>query len=433
MGAAQRPPCRVMRSRGEYETIVNEPFEKEAAVEDVPPGLIVESDALTSAPLWRREPYILFFPAGVALSWAGVLHWLLHAYRLLPEYRPIFHAMTQVQGFMTCLAVGFLFTMIPRRTGSAPPAGWQISVGLLAPLVTMVAAWNQRWIVAQVAWLLLAATLIGFAVSRFLGSESTRRPPNAFVWIPLAFLMGISGAVISLTYGRLEPQWSWLHTMGSGLVLQGLFIGLVLGVGSLALPLMTRDQAPPDAGMTAGDWRARGAHLTGAVLLISSFAIEALYSLRIGMALRGTVILAVLVFSTEHWRLPERPGYNARVIWLAAWMVPLGYFVAALFPEQSRAGLHVTFIGGFALLGLIVSTQVVLGHGGHIDLLRGRPWQVFMIATLLLAAIIPRAAMEFDPRRYFTWMALAALLFLAATTIWMMFVIPKLIARARGV
>ena len=109
-------------------------------MEGIPKDLTTETDALSAAPLWRREPYRLFFPLGVALAWAGISHWWLHATGFLPVYRPVFHAMTQIQGFMTCFAVGFLFTMIPRRTGSRPPEVWEIGIGLLAPPLTAIAA-----------------------------------------------------------------------------------------------------------------------------------------------------------------------------------------------------------------------------------------------------------------------------------------------------
>ena len=400
-------------------------------MEGLSKALITETDALSAASLWRREPYRLFFPLGVALAWVGISHWWLHATGFLPEYRPVFHAITQIQGFMTCLAVGFLFTMIPRRTGSRPPEVWEIGIGLLAPPLTTIAAWNQRWVLAQICWLILAATLIAFAVRRFVGSSSGRKPPNAFVWIPLALLMGIAGSIISTTYGSLGPGYEWLHTFGRGLVLQGMFIGFILGVGSLALPLMTRGDAPPDAGASRGDRLARLANVSGAALLVVSFWIEATYSLRAAMLLRAAVILVALVYNIELWRPPVRKGWNARAIWLAAWMVPLGYLVAAVFPEHYRAGLHLTFIGGFALLGLMVSTQVALGHGGYADLMLGKPWQVPAITALMLAAVIPRAAMEFDPRRFFLWMEVAAVLFLAATATWAAFLIPKLFGRAK--
>ena len=49
-----------------------------------------------------REPYKLFFPLGVLLAWAGILHWLLHALGVLASYEPVFHSIAQVQGFLLC-------------------------------------------------------------------------------------------------------------------------------------------------------------------------------------------------------------------------------------------------------------------------------------------------------------------------------------------
>ena len=33
----------------------------------------------SAAPLWRSEPFRLFFPLGAVLGWIGVGHWLLYA------------------------------------------------------------------------------------------------------------------------------------------------------------------------------------------------------------------------------------------------------------------------------------------------------------------------------------------------------------------
>lgn len=400
-------------------------------VQGLPPDLIVESPALVAAPLWRREPFLLFFPAGVLLSWAGVLHWLLHAIGVLEDYRPVFHAIVQVEGFLMCFAVGFLFTMIPRRTGSNPPAAWEMGVALSAPLVTSVAAWGQRWVVSQLAFMILAGTVIAFAVRRFLASSSRRRPPNAFVWIPVAMLMGIAGSVLTGAMGWLGAAGTALHDFGRGLLLQGMFTCLVLGVGSLALPLMTRGEAPPDGGRTPSDRRAQLVHLSAAVVLAASFWIDTYLSLRFGLLLRGSIVLAVLVGSARLHRLP-RDAWNARVIWIAAWMLPLGSLIAALFPAQASAGLHVTFVGGFALLVLSVSTQVTLGHSGQAELMLGRPRAVAALAATILTALLFRVMMEFDPQRYFVWMAAASTLFLGGTLIWARFLIPQVIQRLRG-
>lgn len=398
----------------------------------VPVGVVTESNALLTAPLWRREPYRVFFPLGAAMAVAGIGHWLLHALGVLEDYRSIFHAITQIQAFLTAFAVGFLFTMIPRRTGSTPPNAIEMAICIAAPIVTCWGAWSEHVALSQGAWLLLAITVIQFAVRRFLSATARRRPPNSFVWIPLAFAMGIAGSIMTGLYGIRGGHEMWLHDIGRGLVLQGVFIGLVLGVGGLAIPLMTRGQPPPDGAATPTDVRSRLGHLAGAVLLLASFYIQYAYSLRAGLALRGAVVLAVLMLSAEIWQKPTTPGLNRRVLWMAAWMLPLGYFCAAAHPAAFKAGLHVSFIGGFALMTLAVSTQVTLGHGGYSELVTGWPWQVATIATLVGAAVVPRAMMDLDPQRFYLWMALASALFLAGLFLWAIFLVPKMLAPKSG-
>lgn len=396
-----------------------------------PPGVVTESAALKSAPWYCREPYLVFFPLGVAFSWAGVGHWLLHACGYLEHYRSVFHATTQIQAFLTAFAVGFLMTMIPRRTGSRPPATWEVAVCLAALLTIPVAGWQERWLVAHGAWLVLAVTLIAFAVRRFLDSSARRRPPNAFVWIPFALAMGVAGSLMSAFYSDAPGPEVWIHELGRRMVQQGVFIGLVLGVGSLAFPLMTRGIGPPDSRSTARDVRVRALHAATGLLLAASFAVEILYSLRGAMILRAAIIAAVLVGGAGLWRFPTEPGANRWLVWTAGWMLPLGYLVAAALPDVHKAGLHIAFIGGFALLAMAVGNQVTLGHRGYRDAMVGRPWQVPAIGVLMMLAVAARCAMELDPSRYFFWMGVAAGAFLLATLVWAQFLFPKMLKEAR--
>jgi uncharacterized protein involved in response to NO len=170
----------------------------------------------------------------------------------------------------------------------------------------------------------------------------------------------------------------------------------------------------------------RLAHVATAALLVASFFIEVLVSLRWGMAMRAVLVAGSLVLGAQLWRRPSPEGWNRTLIWLAGWMLPLGYALTALFPEQPRAGLHVVFIGGFATLALAVSTQVTLGHRGYRSVMLGKPWQVVAIGGLMIAATVARVSMEFDRPRYFSWMAVAAATFLTATAVWVAFVLPKM-------
>lgn len=376
--------------------------------------------------MWRKEPYRVLFPLGAALAWAGVLHWLLLAAFGWGSYQSISHSIVQIQGFMMCFAVGFLFTAIPRRTGTAPPAAWQMAVGVTAPIGTTVAAWTDHIAVSQAFWGVLVLTLIGFAVARFTSGEAKRRPPNSFVWVPLALLMGIGGSVLMGLYGALRETHPWLHPLGKGLLLEGMFLGFVMGVGGMVLPLITCGDAPPDAVATRRDHLIRAAHLGAAALLIASFALEAFASARAGLALRAAVVLTVLVVGARIWRFPRKAGGHRRLVWLSAWLIPAGYLLAAALPGSKQAGMHVVFVGGFALMAFSVGLHVTLAHGGHEELVHQTPWQVPVFGALFLLALVLRGLLTLDPARLWWWMGGAASAFLLATVFWGSLALPKM-------
>jgi len=361
------------------------------------------ASSVSEAPAWRREPYRVFFPLGAALSWAGVLHWLLLALGITGEYRSIFHSMAQIQGFLASFAVGFLFTMIPRRTGTAPPAPWQMVVALAAPIGTTVSAWFEQWALAQVFWLALLAVVIGFALRRFREGDV----PPSFVWVIAALLLGVAGAILA-GFGAATER-IWLHDVGRGLVLQGVMSGLILGVGGFLIPAICR-AAPPGR-------LPRAAHLALVLVFVASFLLEQ-ESIRAAFALRAVAVGLALIPSARLWLRPTLPGLHRRLVFIAAWMMPLGYAVVAVLPQYRRIGLHLVFIGCYALLTLSVSVHVVLSHGGRAELLDMAPHPLRALGALLALALACRLLVDLDPARFNLWLGLAAASFLAATLCW---------------
>ena len=394
-----------------------------------PPPVVVVSP-------WRREPYRLLFPLGVLLAWTGVLHWLLLATGFIQEYRSVFHAFAQIEGFMTCFAVGFLFTLIPRRTGTAPPAAWQVAVALAAPVAVTTFAWFEKWALSQIPWLLLLAVLIQFAVSRFRSPGAGPQIPNSFVWVILALVMGVGGSVLAGVGASLGEEMFWLHEIGRAIVLQGMFTALVLGVGGMLLPVVTRGVGPAagpagagEPGGVAGAGGATGAkvlHLIAGLAFIATFFVEVLVSVRLGFALRAAIVLATLLASAELWRLPTVPGLHRRLIWIAAWCLPAGYACVAAFPQYPKAGLHVVFIGCFALLAFCISVHVVLSHGGAPGLLNARPWPIALLGGLVMSALGLRVLVNVYPSHVYRWLGLAAAAFLSATVVWALFLLSAL-------
>ena len=372
-------------------------------------------------PGWRTDPYRLMFPLGVLLAWAGILHWFLLAIGVIGEYRSIFHAFAQIEGFMTCFAVGFLFTLIPRRTATAPPAPWQMAIAIAAPVAITVGAWFERWALSQVPWLILMAVLIQFAVSRFRAPGAAPQVPDSFVWVVLAFLMGSGGSILAGVGAAMGEDEFWLHDIGRSIILQGMFTGLVLGVGGMLLPVITRG-APPLGGPSPSA-RGKALHLVAGLAFIATFFVEVLVSVRLGFALRAAIVLAVLLATARIWRLPTVPGLHRRFVWLAAWMLPAGYACVAAFPQYPKAGLHLAFIGCFALLALSISIHVVLSHSGFPQLLEQRPWPVALMGALLFTALVLRVLVNTDQAHVYRWLGGAAAAFLTATIVWASFLV----------
>lgn len=380
-----------------------------------------------AAPAWRREPYRILFPLGIVLAWVGVGKWFLLASLGVGTFASAGHAITQVQGFLMCFAAGFLLTAIPRRTGSAPASAGLVALAALAPTVTTLAANLGAFSLSQLAWLVLVVALVTFAVRRLRGGGGARRrPPNAFVWIPASFLLGLVGTVL-MALRALGPEWMRVHDVGKDLLVQGLFLGLVLGVGSLVFPLITREEGPPDGTASPSDRRARLLHLVAALGLGGTFVVERWLDVRAGLALRAAITAGVLLAAARLWIPPRLPGLHRWLVWLGAWCVPVGLALAAALPTYHRvAALHVLFIGGFSALALAVGVHVSVSHSDDDGPLEGRPWQVALLALLLAVSVAARLAMAYDPLRLWTWLGVSSAAFVLATLAWGALVVPRL-------
>jgi len=383
----------------------------------------LSSSVPSPTPQLARDPWRLFFPLGAVLAWAGVLHWLLFALGATGEYRAVFHATAQIQGFMTCIAAGFLFTFVPRRTGGDSPVRWQLAGAAVGPISATLSAWLGHWALAQALWGAGAVIVAAFVVRRILPAEGARRLPGVFVWVPIALVAAAVSAVLVAIAAVLGPREApELWQLGRGWLLQGLVTGLVLGVGGTMLPTLTRLEPAPDAGPHGAS--SRLAHAVAAVLFLASFPVEVVWDVRQGFALRALVAGGVLVATARLWRPPTAPGLHRRLIWLSAWLLPAGYALAALDPDLRTAALHVVFIGSFATMALAVSLHVALSHGGHPERLSGSPWQVWVMGALLLVATATRLLVGADPARLTLWLGIAAASFLLATVAWAALVLP---------
>ncbi len=365
----------------------------------------------------RKDPYRLFFPLGVLLGWWGVGQWLLFSLGLGGGFRVVFHAMVQVQGFLGCFVAGFLFTFIPRRTATEPPAAWQLFVAAACPVLLAALAWRERWDLSQIFWFVELAVLFHFVAARAARSRNPNRAPPSLVWIPAALAIGFFGAGLT--------AFSGTHALGRALVLEAMVGSLVMGIGAMLIPVITRAEPPP---AQASSSARRAPQVLLVALFVASFALEAwaIAPARATYAVRLAVVAAVLVRGARLWRWPTEPGLNRRVVFAAAWCLPLGYALLTAWPSQRSAGLHVIFLGGFGLLALTVGQHVVAAHAGQGAWLSGWPRATWGVAGFTAVALAGRLAMQLDPPRYLGWMTVAAVAFVAAGGSWLVGMAPML-------
>ena len=388
-----------------------------------PPRVSPDTHATPAAIDVCGEPFRIFFPLAAVLGAAGVLHWVLYGTGVLTQYLAGFHAVTQMQSFLLAFAAGFLLTAVPKRTRSAPAS--LLEIGALVALLPAV-SFAELFGAPQLAQVLYAAaivTLVQFAVRRFVAAGG-RRPPASFVLVPIGLASGVIGAALRVASARdLVP--AWLGSLGRSLALEAVFTCLVLGIGGFFFALALRGEAPPDVDKGPREGRRAVGFALAGLAVIAGLVLQERGFVREGLALRAVVAAAVLVAARGH-ALPARPGANRRTVWLAAWAVPVGLALAAAFPGDRVAWMHVVYIGGFGLLAFAVAAHVTLGHGGFEAARDGRPWQVLAFGALFAGAMVLRATATRMPEVYFGWLAAAAATWLAGAVVWAVFLVPKM-------
>lgn len=376
---------------------------------------------------WRSEPFRLFFPLGVLFAWIGVGHWLMYTTGVTASYSCKLHGLIQMQAFMMSFAVGFLLTALPRRTQTPAVSTAEMIAFAAALIVTTAGALAGQWLVSEIAYAAVFVLLAQFAIRRFIGRAAGRRPPAAFVMVPIAAMHGIVGAGL-VAAGELQNIPPSAGHLGMLFIQQGVFLCLAVGIGGLILPLMSGTPPPPDLGSSPREsWKAIAYATAGAAIFVS-LILEQMGFQRIGPLLRAIVVAFGLGLGGGGWRLPGKTGVHRKLVWLATWMMPVGLLASALWPDYRVPALHILFIGGFGLMAFGVATHVALTHLDLPQHALGRPPAVIIMGAAFALALFIRFAADASDT-YFQHLGWASALWILGSAAWLLFLGPKLLRR----
>jgi len=392
--------------------------------------MTIKSNPSTVRIAWNdiaAEPFRIFFPAAVMAGIAGVALWPLYLWGMIGFYPGLVHARIMAFGFFGGFIFGFLGTALPRMLSSKPFRFWEVLLLALVHGAMIVAFSTGSGAVGDILFLLLIAGFLGCVLLRL--PQRKDLPPPGFVLVGLALACAAMGAVISVIQNFSELNAGWI-TFQKLLSYQGFVLLPILGIGPFIFPrLLGRPNPPefPESPRPHEGWvRAALLALATGLVVLLSFVVEALAWHRTGHAIRFLIIsIYVLVQMPLH---PPKP-FNALggSIPVALACVLAGFLGIAFFPFYRVALLHLTLMGGFAVVTFVVATRVVFGHGGHVGRLSGRNRWLALAAGLIWLGMATRISGDLWPKLMASHYSYGAFLWIAGVLLWSAYVLPKVL------
>ncbi len=369
----------------------------------------------------------------------GVSHWLLYAFGLSKTYSGFFHSSMQMLVYMNCFVIGFLLTFIPRFTGTAYARRSEVASFLFLLIGMAIFLRLGNWITAQMLYLVWHLLLIVFVLRRVLHRQKNEgaSPPVELIWIPVAIVHAIVGTSVLLLseIGVLPSQFI---KIGKPMFEQGFITAAVFGIGAFLIArIMGTYKRPAIPNACCGGCCAEKKisfsagqelkfQLVLAFGLFLSFWLEGLNQMQVSYGLRALIATIVFLRAQVLLCFPQTEGLYIRLAWISVWMVVVGLWLTAVFPQYSVVMLHICFIGGFSLMTFVVGMMVVMSHAGEHDQLKKPLWILWIIALAMGFALMKRIFVISFPDAYFKFIGLSSAAWMVGAVAWLIFIVPKL-------
>ncbi len=355
-----------------------------------------------------KDPYRILFPLGVLSSIVATGFWVLFRLNVISFYPRIPHGNLMFFGFMWSFISGFLMTAIPRMTGTFRAFRWEIYTAVVLVLVQNGCLFsNEVWISPYVV---LAQTLLllFFLGRRFIVFK--RIPFSGFIFIPLAFLMNLTGIAL-LFYSGSHQNFVLFSE-------EAFVLNLILGLGSRLIPVISRlpNALLPDQQAPLGQ-EGLYSKIAFAVLFNGSYIMQLNGLVNLALTLRSLLVIFAVVRYLRLFTKPTRWTAVGVGLKLSSLFLLVGTVLVIPSFQLQLAGAHILYIGGFALLTLLISTRVVLAHGGKsLDAEVSSKSIILFILSLVLSIIFRFSAGNSVSS---VWIIFSVIFFVLAQTSWL--------------
>jgi uncharacterized protein involved in response to NO len=372
------------------------------------------------------EPFRAFFPLALLAGVAGVALWPLHFWGFSPFYPGQAHARIMAFGLFGGFIIGFISTAFPRMISARSLRAAELGSLLVIYIAMVVSYLLAKLSAGDLLFLLLVGALAIILGSRWLNRRDT--PPPGFPLVGLAVLCAVAGVLLSFIEHDDELAFFWI-TLPKLLVYQGFILLPILGVGGFLLPRFFGYQSRhdfPESIVPPPGWKREAfeALLAGMIILLS-FVMEAAGWYRAGPAVRLLATLGYLLRVLPLFRAAKSRNALVSSLRMALGLVLLGYVATLFFPGYRVGMLHLSLVGGFALLTFTVATRIIFSHSGNAALLNRRNLWLTVTAWLILFAVATRISGDIWPGILVTHYIYGAIVWIIASLLWAWHVIPK--------
>ena len=156
-----------------------------------------------------------------------------------------------------------------------------------------------------------------------------------------------------------------------------------------------------------------------------SLLLEARGWFRAGHAIRFVTTLAYLILEFPFHRAPKASNALGVCLRIAFAALVSGFILIAVFPAFRVSLLHLTLIGGFAVITFTVATRIVFGHSGNLEKLEAGNWWLLVALGLMLFGMATRISGDFWPKIMASHYIYGAVIWIASVLLWSSYVLPK--------
>jgi uncharacterized protein involved in response to NO len=376
--------------------------------------------------LLAREPFRLFFPFATLAGILGVALWPLHLLGFNATYPGQFHARIMAHGLFGGFIFGFLGTAMPRMLSARPFRPFEAATLLLLHIATVAAYVSGKLQTGNALFLATLVTFIALMAWRF--RERKDLPPPGFILVGLSIACAAGGASLALFEG--DETSIFRITLQRLLTYQGFVLFPILGIGPFILPRFFGLSSPhdlPEALTPSRTWTTKAAlALAAGGLILWTFVLEANGSIKLAYAVRFAGSLAYMLLE-----IPLKSGPNSKSVFGAAIRIALigilsGFLAIAFFPGYRVGLLHLTLIGGFAVITFVVATRVLFGHSGNIQQLKAKNRWFPIALGVMLFGMATRISGDFWPKIMASHYIYGAILWIAGVLLWAIYALPKI-------